>query len=186
MRCQVGQATPARLDRVEHPGIGVVEIPGWWTSDECASLVSGPARLGKPLIGGSAALDQRDSGRHAGCLGGLTHGRKLAKRSAQWLFHDERNAALDQSETLFGHTLVGTKDICESDTGEINQGAPVGFNRRTPAFGQLLHLHKGNIVITDSDHLVLFRNGPRTERNVPMGSTQNDCSYVSQPRYPLV
>src|SRR6476469_2028527 len=175
MRCQVGQATPARLGRVEHPGIRVVEIPGWWTSDEGASLVSGPARPGKPFFRGSAALDQWDSGRHACCLGGLTHGGKLAKGSAQWLFHDERNTALDQGETLFGNTLMGTKDIRQSDIGEINQLAPVAFNRCIPAFGQLLHLHAGYVVVTNSDHLVLFGNGPRTERNMPMGCTQNDC-----------
>src|SRR5438128_1628721 len=93
MRTQVGQATPARRDRVEHPGIGVVEIPGWWTGNECASLVSGSACFGKPFFCGSAALDQGDSGRHASCLGGLTHGRKLVEGSAHWLFHDERYTA---------------------------------------------------------------------------------------------
>lgn len=81
---------------------------------------------------------------------------------------------------------MGTKYIREAEVGKVNQLLPIGFSLRLPASGQFLYLDAGHILVPYSNHVVFFSDRLRAEWNMPMGSPQDNCSYISQPQYPLV
>ena len=172
MRTQVGQAAAAGALGIEHPRIAVPVVALRWTGDEREPLVHRSPGLREPAVRGTATLDQRHGGRHARLLGGAPHLLQLVERGAQRLLDDERDAPLDQRTANLGHPVVWAENVRQLDVRQLQQPAPIGFDRGAPQLGELAHPF--GVVVGEPDDIVHLGDRRRIQRDVPVRGAENE------------
>ena len=140
----------------------------WYTGRPAfaSQLSAGPPRC----ISGTAAGTPR-------LLGGAPHLLQLVERGAQRLLDDERDAPLDQRPANLGHLIVRAEDVRELDVRQLQQPAPIGFDRGAPQLGKLAD--PGGVVVGEPDDLVHLGDRRRVQRDVPVRGAENDSARAA-------
>ena len=172
VRTQVGQAAATGALGVEHPWIAVAVIALRRTGDEREPLIHRSPGLCQPAVRGTATLNQRHGGRDAAPPRRRAAPLQLVERGAQRLLDDERDAPLDQRQADLGHPVVRAENVRELDVRQLQQPAPIGFDRAAPQLGQLAH--PVGVVVREPDDVVHLGDRRRIQRDVPVRGAEND------------
>ena len=111
-------------------------------------------------------------GRAARLLGGAPHLLQLLERGAKRLLDDERDAPLDQRPARLRHPVVRAENVRELDVRQLQQPAPVGFDRATPQLGKVAH--PVGVVVGKPDDIVHLGDRRGVQRDVPVRGAENN------------
>ena len=102
----------------------------WYTGRPAfaSQLSAGPPRWISGTVAGTCASS---AARRTCC--------SCVERGAKRLLHHERDAPLDQRQAGLGHSVVRAEDVRELHVRQLQQPAPVSFDRGAPQLGKLTH-----------------------------------------------